>query len=148
MATRQPVAMLIADRPPEAETGEGGYSPVTRLGAAQVMSSPPTPSEELLPSGGLSPQEVGAWNDRDDALAREVAIVRAHLAPLASRTALAGSYGREAFHRARPATHGELDQRADHLRVTATRIAYAIRWLELGDGIERPRWPSLLDPAA
>ena len=70
------------------------------------------------------------------AFAREVAAVRAQLAPIRSRDSLAESFGREAS-----------------ISVTATpptvdppqppgpvRVAYAIRWLELGDDRLRPSW--------
>jgi hypothetical protein len=70
------------------------------------------------------------------AFAREVAAVRAQLAPIQSRRILAESFGREAA-----------------IAVTKTpptieppeppgpvRVAYAIRWLELGDDRSRPTW--------
>jgi len=76
-----------------------------------------------------------AWSD--PAFSREVESVRSQLAPIRSRRALADSFGREATHiRAlllvpdgRPIDPpGPL------------RLAYAIRWLELGDGEARPAW--------
>src|SRR5919197_4159659 len=62
--------------------------------------------------------------------AREVELVRAHLGPIRTRAALAASFGREAFHvRASDRVTG---------RMSAVRVAYALRWLEIEDGIERP----------
>jgi hypothetical protein len=66
---------------------------------------------------------------------REVDLVRLHLAPIRSRPGLAASFGREAFHAEAPG------DRADAGPVTA---AYAIRWLELGDGIARGSWEAWL----
>jgi hypothetical protein len=75
------------------------------------------------------------WGDA--AFAREVELVRCHLAPLRNRWSLAASFGREAFQtldvaRSRPAMLGPI------------RAAYAIRWLELGTGASLPAWSSLL----
>ena len=63
---------------------------------------------------------------------REVALVRTHLALVRSRAVLAASYGREAFH---------IVVDRDDIP-GAVRVAYAIRWLELGDGRRRPAWPA------
>jgi len=72
-----------------------------------------------------------AWSER--AFVREVALVRAHLAPIRSRAGLAASFSREAFH-ALPADEvGEAPG--------AVRVAYALRWLELGSGRTWPSWP-------
>ncbi len=68
---------------------------------------------------------------------REVDLVRLHLAPIRSRVGLAASFGREAFHGDSMSDAGE----ADAGPVTA---AYAIRWLELGDGIARGPWEAWL----
>jgi hypothetical protein len=68
------------------------------------------------------------------AFRREVDLVRAHLKPIRTRASLAASFGREAFHGRPPA--GTYRALAD----SAVRVAYAIRWLELGDGVERPAW--------
>jgi hypothetical protein len=62
--------------------------------------------------------------------AREVDLVRLHLAPIRSRLGLAASFGREAF-------HADIADGESEAPVTA---AYAIRWLELGDGLARPPW--------
>jgi hypothetical protein len=70
---------------------------------------------------------------------REVELIRTHLAPIRSRQVLAASFGREAFH-GDPSGSG-----VDESPVSA---AYAIRWLELGDGQARPRWEAWLASAA
>ena len=121
-------------------------------------SSPP---EGLLPSGGPSaPVPVPAphralaldairlrrglrdplrrpepWDDA--AFAREVELIRCHLAPMRNRRSLAASFGREAFQ--------SLDfERATALPLGPARAAYAIRWLELGSGARLPPWTTLL----
>lgn len=66
----------------------------------------------------------------------EVEIVRRHLAPVRSRQTLAASYGREAFHTA--SIEAERDD------PSPTRLAYALRWMELRDGATGPSWPTLL----
>jgi hypothetical protein len=64
---------------------------------------------------------------------REVALVRAHLAPIRSRAALVASLAREAFQAT--GTVPPLDEAPG-----AVRVAYAMRWMELGDGVGRPDW--------
>jgi hypothetical protein len=76
-----------------------------------------------------------AWGEA--AFAREVELIRCHLAPLRNRRSLTASFGREAFQTL------ELD-RARHSRLGPIRAAYAIRWLELGSGASLPAWSSLL----
>jgi hypothetical protein len=67
---------------------------------------------------------------RAAAFAREVDGFRAQLVPIRSRRALAASFGREA-------------------RMTpALRAAYAVRWLELGDGVARAGWIELVTESA
>jgi hypothetical protein len=112
-----------------------------------------SPPEDLLPPGGVSatapapdphralaldalrvlrvlrglgdrPRGAGSWEE--PAFAREVELVRGHLAPIRSRCGLTSSFGREASF-TRP-----------------LRVAYALRWLELGDGVARPRWIDLV----
>jgi hypothetical protein len=70
------------------------------------------------------------------AFAREVATVRAQLAPIQSRRGLAESFGREAAIAATttPATIVLPEPPGP------VRVAYAIRWLELGDERIRPSW--------
>jgi len=66
----------------------------------------------------------------------EVEQIRRHLAPVRTRQSLAASYGREAFHLALT--------RSDQADPSPTRLAYALRWLELRDGATGPSWQSLL----
>ena len=72
-----------------------------------------------------------AWSER--AFVREVALVRAHLAPIRSRAGLAASFSREAFHAVPADEIGEAPG--------AVRVAYALRWLELGPGRAWASWP-------
>jgi hypothetical protein len=65
-----------------------------------------------------------AWYERT--FVREVALVRAHLAPIRSRAGLAASFSREAFH---TVLADEVSEAPG-----AVRVAYALRWLELGSG--------------
>ena len=73
------------------------------------------------------------WHD--PAFTRDVELIRAHLRPIRHRQVLAASFGREAF-------HGDPSGRADVM--SAVAVAYAIRWLELGDGVDRPHWAAWL----
>jgi hypothetical protein len=72
---------------------------------------------------------------------REVQFVRAHLQPIRTRATLAASFGREAFHVPVLRDPEVADERGLE---SAVRVAYALRWLELGDGHPRPGWPDLL----
>ena len=73
----------------------------------------------------------------DASFAREVELIRCHLAPLRNRRSLTASFGREAFQ--------TLDaDRSPRARLGPIRAAYAIRWLELGAGAALPPWKSLL----
>ena len=72
----------------------------------------------------------------------EVDRTRAQLGPIGSRESLATSYAREAsIAVTRAAT-------IDGFSVPSTpgpvRVAYAVRWLELGDGRSRPSWTAIL----
>ena len=78
-----------------------------------------------------------AWTE--PAFIREVSLVRAHLAPFRSRAGLAASFGREAFQS--PAVKGSASP--DDVP-GPVRVAYAIRWLELGDDVARPAWPAAM----
>jgi hypothetical protein len=111
-------------------------------------SDPPTrrtPSRSLLPADGVLPSEArrlirrfadpalipAAWSEA--AFIREVELIRAQLAPIRSRGGLAASFSREAFH----ATPGEGRDDVPG----AVRVAYALRWLELGSRRSVPAWP-------
>jgi hypothetical protein len=158
MCEPQATDMPIVARPPgPAGNTASRASDLDTVGAAQ--------SEELLPSGGAArldpapaphrvlaldslhvlrtlrdhPRDAGPWGE--PAFAREVDLVRRHLAPIRSRRGLAASFGREAFHARMD------DQRFSPGVYRPVRIAYAVRWLELGDGVLRPGWTSLVtDP--
>jgi hypothetical protein len=151
--------MPILTRQPEATDAPAMHlANVPRPGDASVGSTSPSPAD-LLPSGGtLAPAPVPAparalaldalrllrrlrdpaqrparWSQ--PSFAREIELVRSHLAPLRSRKALAASYGREAFHYA-------LDETARD-DPSAVRLAYALRWLELADGVTGPGWSGM-----
>ena len=70
--------------------------------------------------------------------------------PVRTRAALASSFGREAFNiavdddwRAQPVTSLDAGR-----QIGPVLVAYALRWLELGDGRHRPAFPAWLgDPA-
>jgi hypothetical protein len=80
------------------------------------------------------PRDAGSWGE--PAFAREVDIVRGHLAPIVSRRGLSSSYSRESFRG--PTIAAGVDE------TRPARIAYAVRWLELGDGQPRPAWSDLV----
>lgn len=103
------------------------------------------PSRSLLPADGVLAAEARRLIRRfadpalvppdwcEAAFIREVGLVRAHLAPIRSRGGLAASFSREAFHARR--VEGVDDVPG------AVRVAYALRWLELGSRRAMPRWP-------
>ena len=149
--------MPIMTRQPEAtDTTATHLAPVPRRGGDQVRSTGAS-SRDLRSAGGPhvqvpvpAPARALALDAlrllrrlRDPArrserpaqpsFRREIELVRAHLAPLRSRKALAASYGREAFHLS-------MDD-AGRDDPGAVRLAYALRWLELGDGDVGPVWP-------
>jgi hypothetical protein len=155
--------MPILTRQPEAtDTMATHRASVPRRGGASIGSTV-SPSRDLLPSGGvLAPGPVPAparalaldalrllrrlrdparrperWSQ--PAFSRETELVRAHLAPLRTRKALAASFGREAF-------HVTLDEAARD-DPGAVRLAYALRWLELGDGDPGQIWPATPEAA-
>jgi hypothetical protein len=140
--------MPIADRSPGADdTATPLRVAVERPGGGPAGIAAPPP-EDLLPSGGSRapvPLPVPSRALALDALRllrrlhdpsrrptrwgdpmfdREVDVVRMHLAPLRTRRALAASFGREAFHLMRES--GPADDPGP------VRLAYALRWLELG----------------
>jgi hypothetical protein len=79
-----------------------------------AATTPAAHAAATPPSAATPPTEM--------AFSREVDTIRVHLSPIRSRASLAASFEREAT------------------RIEAVRLAYAIRWLELGDGIARPPW--------
>ena len=78
----------------------------------------------------------GRW--RADAFGRQVDLVRRHLAPIASRSTLAASFGRESLHGIGITPRPEL-----LLAASPTAVAYALRWLELRSGARLPAWIDL-----
>ena len=83
---------------------------------------------------------------------REVDLVRLHLGPVRTRAALAGSFGREAFNIAADDRGAERPDRAvepvEAASIGPVHVAYALRWLELGDGRRRAAFIDwLADPA-
>ena len=93
------------------------------------------------------PRDAGPWGE--PAFAREVDRIRAQLAPIRDRRGLAASFGREAFRVHGPdLSDARTEARSTVARPRASRAAYAVRWLELGDGIRRPAWSEFVaDPA-
>lgn len=144
--------MPLATHLPEADAGGVTVTakPVkgSRLGGASRGIAAP-PSADLLPSDGPPARDpapaparalaldalrlVRAWHapDRrpkhwsDPRFRTAVEVCRMQLRPIASRRALASSFGREAFQMIPPSAATAFD--AD-----AVRLAYALRWLELG----------------
>ncbi|MFL5648712.1 MAG: hypothetical protein ACJ776_10005 [Chloroflexota bacterium] len=118
-----------------------------------IATSPPgrpasvirTPQRELprdalllLRSLRDRPRDAGPWGE--PVFAREVDHIRTQLAPIRDRRGLAASWAREAFR-----VHGIVVADEGALRrPRATRAAYLVRWLELGDGMRRPRWSEFL----
>ena len=153
--------MPILTSQPEATDLATHHASVPRQGG-DAIGSHVSPPGDLLPSGGVvvpAPAPAPARALALDALrllrrlrdpsrrperwsqpafGREIELVRAHLAPLRSRKALAASYGREAFHLA-------LDDNAKD-DPGAVRLAYAVRWLELGTGDVGLIWPAVVAP--
>ena len=72
----------------------------------------------------------------ETSFARQVDAVRRQLRPIRTRRALAASFEREAFHVRRSALEAAP-------ALGPVRVAYAVRWMELGDGEPRPAWPGL-----
>ena len=155
--------MPIATHQPEATDSMATHrATVPRRGGTSIGSNV-SPPRDLLPSGGvLAPGPVPAparalaldalrllrrlrdparrperWSE--PTFSRETELVRAHLSPLRTRKALAASYGREAFHLT-------LDETARD-DPGAVRLAYALRWLELGDGDLDRIWPATREAA-
>ena len=135
---RVPVA-----RPGGADDGISVTSPGVLLSpvAPTLLASVPAPARalaldalriaRLLRDPARRPER---W--AQPAFAAEVELIRRHLAPVRTRRTLAASYGREAFHLA--------PTQADGADPSPTRLAYALRWLELRDGATGPSWQSLL----
>ncbi len=80
----------------------------------------------------------GRWPARwsEPAFGIEVERIRRPLARIRSREALEASYGREVFAIAEPRSHPA--------EGSPVRVAYALRWIELQDGVTGPSWPALV----
>jgi hypothetical protein len=111
-------------------------------------SPPPSPARELARRalGLLRRARQATPPERwlGSAFGREVDLVRLHLAPVRTRAALASSFGREAFNVAID------DERyaPDETVLGPVHVAYALRWLELGDNRRRAAFHAwLADPA-
>lgn len=75
--------------------------------------------------------------------------MRSHLSPIRGRAVLAASFGREAFHF--EAFHSDAGRGVadpEGMGLGPVTVAYAIRWLELGDREPRPRWDVWLAESA
>ena len=81
------------------------------------------------------PRDAGLWGE--PAFAWEVDRVRRQLAPIVSRRALASSFLRESFRTAWVPPSGIAIEPGS---IGPVHCAYAVRWLELGDGAPRPGW--------
>ena len=82
------------------------------------------------------PRDADPWGE--PAFAREVDLIRSQLAPIRSRRGLAASFEREAFQ------SRAFDGPREPATLKAVRVAYALRWLELGDGVLRRGWIGLV----
>lgn len=148
--TRQPetidhltLHLVPVPRPGGAEGGISVTSPGVLLSpvAHSLPASVPAPARALaLDALRIArllrdpDRRPARWNQ--PGFGAEVELIRRHLAPVRTRRTLAASYGREAFHLTPTGAH-----RTDP---SPTRLAYALRWLELRDGATGPSWQTLL----
>jgi hypothetical protein len=145
MVVRPPGTHRTAVPRPGDESTVGDHLPLDGLlpsGGALAPAAAPAPHRALaldalrLRRGLRDPhRRPDGWGD--PAFAREVELVRCHLAPLRNRRSLTASFGREAF------------QTLDFVGTTPgplgpIRAAYAVRWLELGSGAALPAWSRLV----
>ena len=82
------------------------------------------------------PRDADPWGE--PAFAREVDLIRSQLMPIRSRRGLAASFEREALQ------SREFAGPREPATMRAVRVAYALRWLELGDGVLRRGWIGLV----
>ena len=162
--------MPIDTRQPRAESA-ATVRPVaaTRPGGDVTSGDARSPSRDLLPLVGFLVPAPAPAPDRALALdalrllrllrdprpwparwleprfQRDVERARRQLAPLRSRSTLADSFGREACLDGPSDVHADDAPRSPRALVHPVRVAYAIRWLEIGDGIPRSGWRTLLD---
>ncbi len=156
MSAAHPPAMPTVVRQPGSRfdtvtrTGDGATIGSAQPPAALLPSGgPPVPGPVLAPARALALDALRLKRDLCDPIARpgrwleptfvrEVELVRCHLRPFRSRPTLAASFGRETFHGVRGSDEGRPRE------FSAVRVAYAVRWLELGDDDPRPTWLHLL----
>jgi len=148
--SRQPETIdhLTSPSVPVAHPGvaEGGIS-VTSPGVLLSPVAPTLPASMPAPARALAldalrivrllrdpARRPARW--AQPTFAAEVELIRRQLAPVRTRRTLAASYGREAFQ------HERAD--VDRADPSPARLAYALRWLELRDGVTGPSWPSIL----
>ena len=108
----------------------------------EAPAPPPSPARELARRalGVLRRARQAGPPERwlQPGFGREVDLVRLHLGPVRTRAGLAASFGREAFNVASEGSGS----------IGPVHVAYALRWLELGDGRRRPAFFTwLADPA-
>lgn len=145
----------------EAVTGGNFLVPSRRGPDCQpfdAAAAPPAPARELARRAldVLRRARLASPPERwlQPGFGREVDLVRLHLAPVRTRAALAGSFGREAFNIAAgerqpgwPTATGIAAPGAMP-SIGPVHVAYALRWLELGDGRGRGAFIEwLADPA-
>jgi hypothetical protein len=150
--TRQPEAtdttashLAAVQRPGGTTIGTDAASPGDLLPAGDSLATAPAPAParalaldalRLLRRLRDPARHPDRWSE--PTFRREIELIRTHLAPLRTRKALAASYGREAFHLS-------LDDAAGD-DPGPVRLAYALRWLELGAGDIRSTWPPVEVP--
>jgi hypothetical protein len=150
IVARQPGSGPTAGRRSGDEPSSGRIAPpedLLPLGGASVSAPALAPHRALALDAFLvlrtlrdRPRDAGFWGE--PAFAREVDLVRAHLAPIRSRRALALSFAREAFQ------WPGISRAIDPAAVRPVRVAYAVRWLELGDAQQRAAWSQLVTDRA
>jgi len=104
------------------------HRPRTVVRNGSASSSRPTLRASFAGSATIPAKPAFAW---------EVDRVRRQLAPIVSRRALASSFAREAFRTAGASAAGAIRGTGS---IGPVHCAYAVRWLELGDGAPRPGW--------
>jgi hypothetical protein len=145
-----PIVLRPPGLHPTAVSRSGGESTVGSLPLVALLPSSGTlaPAPAPAPHRALALDAIrlrrglrdahrrpSGWGEA--AFAREVELIRCHLAPLRNRRSLTASFGREAFQTL------DVDQTPPR-PLGPIRAAYAIRWLELGSGTSLPAWGRLL----
>jgi hypothetical protein len=128
----------------------GGGPTVSRTAPPPPPFEPDSPTRALAFAALAVIRHSRRPTDRPDAwslpgFAREVDLVRLHLRPVNSRPVLAASFGREAFHAGPSIAAAKGGTTAAGGPVA---VAYAIRWLELGDRVDRPAFEVWLAESA